>query len=108
MSVRPSVGRYVVAVFSGIASGVMFGGCGSVLLAALWVPGFNPLFSPRVFATLMITASAIVGCAVFWCSLRFGWTGPKGLCAQCGYNLTGNVSGRCPECGSSFSSVEAP
>jgi hypothetical protein len=20
-------------------------------------------------------------------------------CAQCGYNLTGNVSGRCPECG---------
>ncbi len=22
-----------------------------------------------------------------------------GLCASCGYNLTGNVSGRCPECG---------
>ena len=24
---------------------------------------------------------------------------PKGCCGQCGYNLTGNVSGRCPECG---------
>ena len=25
---------------------------------------------------------------------------PRGLlCTQCGYNLTGNVSGRCPECG---------
>jgi hypothetical protein len=23
----------------------------------------------------------------------------RGLCLRCGYNLTGNVSGRCPECG---------
>lgn len=23
----------------------------------------------------------------------------KGTCSGCGYNLTGNVSGRCPECG---------
>jgi hypothetical protein len=23
----------------------------------------------------------------------------KGLCLKCGYNLTGNTSGRCPECG---------
>jgi 4-amino-4-deoxy-L-arabinose transferase-like glycosyltransferase len=23
----------------------------------------------------------------------------KGLCVKCGYNLTGNVSGLCPECG---------
>lgn len=25
---------------------------------------------------------------------------PPGFCRQCGYNLTGNVSGICPECGS--------
>ena len=24
---------------------------------------------------------------------------PKGLCSACGYNLTGNISGTCPECG---------
>jgi hypothetical protein len=24
---------------------------------------------------------------------------PEGLCQKCGYNLTGNVSGMCPECG---------
>ena len=35
---------------------------------------------------------------------RFGWwirriDGNAGLCATCGYDLTGNVSGACPECG---------
>lgn len=24
---------------------------------------------------------------------------PRGCCLNCGYNLTGNVSGACPECG---------
>lgn len=24
---------------------------------------------------------------------------PRGVCLGCGYDLTGNVSGRCPECG---------
>lgn len=24
---------------------------------------------------------------------------PSGRCRSCGYDLTGNVSGRCPECG---------
>jgi hypothetical protein len=24
---------------------------------------------------------------------------PPGHCQKCGYNLTGNVSGACPECG---------
>ena len=28
---------------------------------------------------------------------------PAGHCQKCGYDLTGNVSGRCPECGSSLS-----
>ena len=27
----------------------------------------------------------------------------KGLCLRCGYNLTGNVSGVCPECGTKIS-----
>jgi hypothetical protein len=26
----------------------------------------------------------------------------QGLCLKCGYNLTGNVSGVCPECGESI------
>ena len=31
--------------------------------------------------------------------LRMTRTPPFGRCAQCGYNLRGNVSGVCPECG---------
>ncbi len=27
---------------------------------------------------------------------------PPGYCLKCGYNLTGNVSGRCPECGTTI------
>ena len=27
------------------------------------------------------------------------WRRKRGLCLNCGYDLTGNVSGRCPECG---------
>ena len=30
-----------------------------------------------------------------WWHARHG----RGHCRKCGYNLTGNVSGRCPECG---------
>lgn len=34
--------------------------------------------------------------AIWWPARR---EMPPGHCASCGYNLTGNVSGRCPECG---------
>lgn len=30
---------------------------------------------------------------------RFALRQPAGHCQRCGYDLTGNVSGRCPECG---------
>lgn len=30
-----------------------------------------------------------------------------GLCRKCGYDLTGNTSGRCPECGESFEARDA-
>ena len=30
----------------------------------------------------------------------------SGFCPHCGYNLTGNTAGRCPECGASFADQE--
>ena len=33
---------------------------------------------------------------------------PPGHCQRCGYDLTGNVSGRCPECGAAIQQGHAP
>jgi hypothetical protein len=46
---------------------------------------------------LILLATAIP-MAVLW---RRGRRPPKGCCQGCGYNLIGNVSGICPECGES-------
>ena len=35
----------------------------------------------------------------WWSALRRLDTGLKGVCAGCGYNLSGTVGPRCPECG---------
>lgn len=66
-----------------------------------WLPHLTPFYGPGggwiadlpmwIPLTLAIGASA-----VFWHrDRRF----QPGACQKCGYNLTGNTSGRCPECG---------
>jgi hypothetical protein len=40
------------------------------------------------------------GLARYWAKLRYtGLRRKLGLCARCGYDLTGNTTGFCPECG---------
>ncbi len=51
-----------------------------LLIVPLWIP----------FVTTAIPTF------IFW---RRDRRYPPGHCVDCGYNLTGNVSGRCPECG---------
>ena len=56
-----------------------------------WPSGYIHLPLYAVFLAIAIPTLLV------W---RFGRKPPKpGHCAFCGYNLTGNVSGRCPECG---------
>lgn len=62
-------------------------GYGAVSLP-LWIP-----------ATLFLAAAA-------W-NWRRGRGFPPGHCARCGYDLTGNVSGRCPECGTACESRQS-
>jgi len=46
------------------------------------------------WATVLVP---LIGAALRWYEARC--TYPPGHCQKCGYNLTGNESGRCPECG---------
>ena len=44
----------------------------------------------------LIVLAALPTALLWWLDRR---RIPPGHCRKCGYNLTGNVSGRCPECG---------
>lgn len=52
-----------------------------------------PLWFPLLLFASYPTLAFVRGPLCRWRRRR------KGLCLKCGYNLTGNVSGMCPECG---------
>lgn len=47
----------------------------------------------------MLGSFLALGGALLLCRALFRPWHPPGYCQNCGYDLTGNVSGRCPECG---------
>ncbi|MEW6253162.1 MAG: hypothetical protein AB1716_21195 [Planctomycetota bacterium] len=49
---------------------------------------------------------ALVGVPTVWCWWRPNRRPCAPGCRACGYDLTGNVSGRCPECGCATESLE--
>jgi hypothetical protein len=67
-----------------------------------WAPRFDYERSDMTYirATVPIwipLALVLLPIGLAWLRRRRAPIGP--LCETCGYNLTGNVSGRCPECG---------
>ncbi len=44
---------------------------------------------------------------LFWSDHRRRMHGGVGCCAKCGYSLTGNTSGKCPECGAETPAARA-
>jgi len=72
---------------------------------------FSP--SPRFFA-FAIPPTILAVSALTWgyiggrvVGARAAWRAKlmEGLCSACGYNLTGNTSGVCPECGTKVSAT---
>ncbi|HVP12160.1 MAG TPA: hypothetical protein VMV94_13365 [Phycisphaerae bacterium] len=58
-----------------------------------WPDGRTVAYLPIwVFLTPLLVATALL----WWLDRR---RIPPGHCRRCGYDLTGNTSGRCPECG---------
>ena len=76
----------VISLFFGVRSWV-----GKGLLANILAPAW--------FGLLLLSPLL----SLFWAILyvdRFNRRIPPWYCRKCGYDLTGNTSGRCPECGS--------
>jgi hypothetical protein len=61
----------------------------------------------RVAVFLGMLQPAVVTAALLAFCEYHGWrfAGREGACLECGYDLTGNVSGRCPECGCAMESL---
>ena len=66
-----------------------------------WNSPYRPIWWPRLRSTFLIIPLwlpwIVIVSATFYVWFRFKPTG-IGFC-KCGYDLTGNVSGVCPECG---------
>ena len=97
-----------------IAVGQACGRCRKILRALRLAMSLALLCAAYAFGPMLRVVSVPVGLLlVIWffllawftiipAMLAWRWSGRTlpGFCATCGYNLTGNVSGRCPECGS--------
>jgi hypothetical protein len=71
-----------------------------------WVLGGYCVYSYRWTVYIpcwLLLGIAAIPTALLWWRRRRRYS--PGHCRECGYNLTGNTSGRCPECGSP---IQAP
>jgi len=74
---------------------------------AVWDVTTNPRIYNGRWATVAAVDGSYVACFAATLALRRAsgresrraGRRRKGLCTECGYDLTGNVSGKCPECG---------
>ena len=91
--------------------------CGLIATYVCLIPGSvcivmvkqEPHTVQHIVGLLVITGAVLVG---FMCGRRYYRGSPprpaSPQCAACGYDLTGNVSGICPECGTPTPSPERP
>ena len=85
--------------------------CASVLgLAATFLPSHpDPKELPIVLAVVVWSLSITLGtCTAVWNTRRHRRGRQKGRCRTCGYDLTGNTSGVCPECGQAIGAGNPP
>lgn len=92
-----------------IAFGVLLWSCSlSIRVFSLLVISSGPTYGMTRWSEGFMTTRFLQGFAilipVFYCAIwhalgRARKRIPVGLCMACGYNLTGNLSGSCPECG---------
>lgn len=78
----------------------------TVYYKPLSIPG-TPIGIFRVYTPLWFPLLAILIPTII-AHLLVGRRPRQGFCKECGYDLTGNRSGRCPECGTQTSAAMGP
>jgi hypothetical protein len=93
-------------LFYGVASGM-----GTLFLAPYLLHVLGRLFpvlhpvEGQVGMYVWLALALVVGLTVAWVTWKRSEPADRqerGLCTRCGYDLTGNVSGVCPECGTAI------
>ena len=67
--------------------------------ACPWRSGFSVWFRQWLLTPILLAYPTITTCLYYGRRYR---RRRRNLCVQCGYNLTGNTSGRCPDCGTNI------
>ncbi len=97
----PSPGRYNAGVrFSSSPGEYVIGGAFGALVAGVLV--VTDVHSLRPLACIVPAGAALGAAAWYWLERPFARDRKrraKGQCLACGYDLRGNLSGVCPECG---------
>lgn len=95
---KPSNLRCVVYALFALAAGSVLAGI------AVSLPPGEPVRWPYIALGCTIGGTGLFALAIpvvrEWHSIVRRNRGHEGLCPNCGYDLRGNTSGRCPECGS--------
>lgn len=74
----------------------------NMLAVVVWLVAL--FFLPPIKVMLAVMATILVACVVLrYCLSNVTDKDRNMLCSSCDYDLTGNVSGICPECGTSIS-----
>ena len=103
----PRVINWVVGIVGGLIVGLL-GALVSGVFFYLLIAPYSPLgvLAAQIFPPFIGIAAGVMSCRasvrknVKSFRLSAGDLYPRGHCQTCGYDLTGNVTGVCSECGS--------
>ncbi len=90
------------ALYRGVLAGFITLLLGSCVGSPIMIILFGQVHGPETAAAIVWLAAITIGILIAFLGRRadqpLKWAA-EGKCGQCGYDLTGNVSGVCPECG---------
>lgn len=94
----------LVFPFAFIAVGGLLLGIGALVLPVMLNTGIqgNGSLADIIICVAGGLPLLVAGLVSWWMYVTMRWEDAEvggRYCVQCGYDLTGNVSGRCPECG---------